>query len=59
MINKIIELLPVKYRIPFILRYLENRSYEEISKITKLPLGTVKTYLHRALCIIVTKKDKI
>jgi RNA polymerase sigma-70 factor (ECF subfamily) len=30
------------------LRHVEDRSYEEIAEIVKLPLGTVKTYIHRA-----------
>jgi hypothetical protein len=28
--------------------YLEEKSYEEVSAMLGLPLGTVKTYLHRA-----------
>jgi RNA polymerase sigma-70 factor, ECF subfamily len=31
-----------------VLRYQEELSYEEISEITGLPLGTVKSHLHRA-----------
>ncbi|HPU08730.1 MAG TPA: sigma factor-like helix-turn-helix DNA-binding protein [Candidatus Atribacteria bacterium] len=30
------------------LRHLEGLSYNDISRITNLPVGTVKTYLHRA-----------
>jgi RNA polymerase sigma-70 factor (ECF subfamily) len=29
------------------LRYLGDRSYEEISEIMEIPLGTVKTHIHR------------
>jgi DNA-directed RNA polymerase specialized sigma24 family protein len=28
--------------------YLEENSYEEVSTMLDLPLGTVKTFLHRA-----------
>jgi RNA polymerase sigma-70 factor (ECF subfamily) len=28
--------------------YLEDKSYEEVSSLLGLPMGTVKTYLHRA-----------
>jgi RNA polymerase sigma-70 factor (ECF subfamily) len=27
---------------------VEGRAYEEIAEILNLPLGTVKTYIHRA-----------
>jgi RNA polymerase sigma-70 factor (ECF subfamily) len=30
------------------LRHVEGRAYEEIAEILNLPLGTVKTYIHRA-----------
>jgi RNA polymerase sigma-70 factor (ECF subfamily) len=31
-----------------VLRFQEGLAYEEIAEITGLPLGTVKTHLHRA-----------
>lgn len=36
------------YRAVILLRHVEGRSYQEIAEITELPLGTVKTYIHRA-----------
>lgn len=54
-INKVINTLPLKYRSVFILRYTENMSYEEITKVTKLPLGTVETRLFRARKILMKK----
>jgi len=40
------ELRP-EYRAVILLRHVEGHSYEEIAEILDLPLGTVKTYLHR------------
>jgi len=37
-----------EYRRCFVLRYVEERSYDEIARIMKVPAGTVATYLHRA-----------
>jgi len=37
-----------EYRACIMLRHVEDKSYEEIAEIVKLPLGTVKTYIHRA-----------
>jgi RNA polymerase sigma-70 factor (ECF subfamily) len=37
-----------EYRACIILRHIEDRPYEEIADILDLPLGTVKTYIHRA-----------
>ncbi|HKI95412.1 MAG TPA: sigma-70 family RNA polymerase sigma factor [Gemmatimonadales bacterium] len=37
-----------EYRACIILRHVEGRPYEEIAEILGLPLGTVKTYIHRA-----------
>lgn len=37
-----------EYRQMVVLRYQEDLGYEEIAEITGLPLGTVKSHLHRA-----------
>ena len=37
-----------EYRSCILLRHVEGRSYEEIAEALDLPLGTVKTYIHRA-----------
>ena len=37
-----------EYRSCILLRHVDDRSYEEIAEIMNLPLGTVKTYIHRA-----------
>lgn len=35
------------YRTPLVLFYLEQRSYQQIARRTRLPIGTVMTRLHR------------
>jgi RNA polymerase sigma-70 factor (ECF subfamily) len=40
--------LPPHYRMALTLYYLQDRRYEEIAAVMELPIGTVKTYLHRA-----------
>jgi len=37
-----------EYRNCIILRHIDGRPYEEIAEMLDLPLGTVKTYIHRA-----------
>jgi len=44
--------MPVIYREPLVLYYLEEKSYEEISDILRLPVGTVGTRLTRAKAIM-------
>jgi RNA polymerase sigma-70 factor, ECF subfamily len=39
--------LPDKYRSVIVLKYIEELSLQEISEILDLPLGTVKTRIHR------------
>ena len=43
-----IESLPDKYKEIITLRHMEEKSYQEISEIMNLPLGTVKAHIFRA-----------
>lgn len=47
-IDKAIEELPEKYRMVIQMRHMEEKSYQEISDILDLPLGTVKAHIFRA-----------
>jgi RNA polymerase sigma-70 factor (ECF subfamily) len=47
-IEQAIASLRPEYRTCILLRHVEGRPYEEIAEILNLPLGTVKTYIHRA-----------
>lgn len=43
-----LEEIPEKYREVMVLRYLEEKSYEEIAEIIQRPIGTVGTLINRA-----------
>jgi RNA polymerase sigma-70 factor (ECF subfamily) len=47
-IERAIAQLRPEYRSCILLRHVEGRAYEEIAEMLDLPLGTVKTYIHRA-----------
>ena len=47
-IRAVLEQIPEKYREVLVLKFLEERSYEEISDILKKPSGTVATLINRA-----------
>jgi len=47
-IEEAIARLRPDYRTAVILRHIESRPYEEIAEIMDVPIGTVKTFLHRA-----------
>jgi RNA polymerase sigma-70 factor (ECF subfamily) len=47
-IEEAIGKLRPEYRACILLRHVEGLAYEEISEQLNLPLGTVKTYIHRA-----------
>ncbi|WP_028976890.1 RNA polymerase sigma factor SigW [Sporolactobacillus terrae] len=42
-----IDKLPEKYRSAVVLKYIEDLSLKEISEIMEIPVGTVKTRIHR------------
>jgi len=47
-IEQAIGKLRPEYRACIMMRHVEGRPYEEIAGMLDLPLGTVKTYIHRA-----------
>ena len=47
-IERAIGQLRPEYRSCIMLRHVEGLAYEEIAQLLDLPLGTVKTYIHRA-----------
>ncbi|MFN1833778.1 RNA polymerase sigma factor [Balneola sp. MJW-20] len=61
-VQNAIQDLPEKYRLVIEMRHMEEKSYQEISEILDLPLGTVKAHIFRARELLykalVDKKDK-
>ena len=47
-LEKAIQQLPAQYRLLIAAHYLEGVQYEDLTLAMNLPLGTVKTQLHRA-----------
>ncbi|TNE70903.1 sigma-70 family RNA polymerase sigma factor [bacterium] len=48
LISQAISSLPEKYQMVIKMRHMEEKSYQEISEILDLPLGTVKAHIFRA-----------
>ncbi len=46
-LNEALQTLPENYRLPLIMKYLENMSYQEISQHLGLPVSTIETRLFR------------
>ncbi len=60
-IKELLFTLPTKYQDIIVLRYLEEKDYNEISDILKIPMGTVATQINRAkkkLKKIINKKHQ-
>lgn len=47
-VRRAVARLPERQRMAITLHYFHQRSYEEVAEIMEQPLGTVKSYLHRA-----------
>lgn len=54
-VQKAVDDLPDEYRELIVLRHFSFRSYEEMAKITGLPIGTVKNRIFRARQIMMEK----
>jgi RNA polymerase sigma-70 factor (ECF subfamily) len=47
-----VDSLPPKYRLPFLLKEVEDLSYEEICRVLQISMGTVKSRIHRAKMLL-------
>jgi RNA polymerase sigma-70 factor, ECF subfamily len=57
-VRKIMEDLPFKYREALVLRFLEEKTYEEIMDILKIPKGTVAAIISRGRLMVITEAKK-
>ena len=48
MLDEAMQSLPAKYRQVILMRHVDEKEYQEIAKILKLPLGTIKAHIFRA-----------
>ena len=46
-LNKFLDEIPENFRIAVVLRDFQELSYEEISKILEIPIGTIKSRINR------------
>jgi RNA polymerase sigma-70 factor, ECF subfamily len=51
--------LPEKLRLPVVLRYVEELTYEEIGEVLNLPPGTVAARLSRAHALLARKLERV
>lgn len=58
-LHRAIQELPEYQRVMVVLYHTQNKSYEEIAEIMKLPIGTVKSRLNRARLALKEKLDPI
>ena len=49
---KVISKMPTEYRRVISLIYIYDKSYDEVSKILRIPIGTVKSRRHKAISIL-------
>jgi RNA polymerase sigma-70 factor (ECF subfamily) len=47
-LQAIVQTLPDEFRVPLVLRSMEELSYDEIARILDVPVGTIMSRLHRA-----------
>jgi RNA polymerase sigma-70 factor (ECF subfamily) len=47
-----VDSLPPNYRLPFLLKEVEDLSYEEICQVLQISMGTVKSRIHRAKMLL-------
>ncbi len=59
LVQQALAALPENYRIPMVLRYLEELSYQEIADAMELPLTTIETRLYRGRILLQKKLNLV
>jgi RNA polymerase sigma factor (sigma-70 family) len=49
--------LPTRYRVPVVLRYVDDLGYEEIGRVLDRPPATVRSQVHRGLALLRAAHD--
>lgn len=52
LVEELLSSLDEQYRVVLELRYMGEKSYTEIAEIMEIPVGTVKTYIHRGKMLL-------
>ena len=59
LVQQAIAELPEKYRVPIVLKYLEELSYKRISEIMDLPVTTIETRLYRGKILLHKRLERV
>lgn len=59
LVQQAIAELPEKYKVPLVLKYLEDLSYKSIGEILNLPVTTIETRLYRGKILLQKRLNKV
>lgn len=59
LVQQAIAELPEKYKVPLVLKYLEDLSYKSIGEILDLPVTTIETRLYRGKILLQKRLNKV
>ncbi|MBW3539284.1 MAG: sigma-70 family RNA polymerase sigma factor, partial [Planctomycetes bacterium] len=58
LVRRALDELPEEFRTALVLKEIEDLKYEDIAKIMKCPVGTVRSRIHRARCELREKLER-
>ncbi len=59
LVQQAIAELPEKYKVPLVLKYLEELTYKQIAEIMDIPVTTVETRLYRGKILLQKRLNKV